>query len=276
MSDPDRVDAARPSPKLRLVVVEGDDPHAPAGMELLARWRDWIELDRFADLDALSSTRTGRSDCSDEPPEADDAFARVDGFVLPDAENAAPGILERLKHAPGIPRIDWRRLVDGSERDHFFEQALGRRRIRLLFHPAWTQAELVAFNTRERHRVIAHDPKRHRLIGRLVAKAKDHARADLEREIGELYAGALARPVTRRKHANVLENVMEILERGASAESRLAMAGAVESYASGEERLWPVIQLLREEARHQGLIGLAAQSYLDPEPIERALRFESP
>jgi uncharacterized protein YbgA (DUF1722 family) len=261
--DPERVpEAERSTAKLVLAILP-DDEHAPAGLELLARWSDWIEVDRSS-LAQPAAFEAGR------------AFDSIDGIVLPSPSSAASSEaapLERMAPPKELPRIDWQRLADENERDHFFEQALGRRRIRLLFHPSWSHAELVAFNTRERHRVIAHDPKRHRLIGRLVSKAKDHAREDLEREIAELYSGALARPVTRRKHANVLENAMEILEPGASADTRIAMVRAFEAYTSGEERLWPVLELLRDEARQQGMIGLANQSYLDPDPIERALRF---
>lgn len=249
--------------KLVLAILTSDDADAPAGLELLARWFDWIEVDQS------SLARGGAF-------EADHAFDSIDGVVLPSTSTAVgggPDVLERIAIPNELPRIDWQRLANESERDHFLEQAIGRQRIRLLFHPSWSHAELVAFNTRERHRVIAHDPKRHRLIGRLVSKAKDHAREELEREVAELYTGALTKPVTRRKHANVLENVMEILEPGASADTRVAMAHALEAYTSGEERLWPVLELLRDEARRQGLIGLANQSYLDPDPIERALRF---
>ena len=274
------MEAERPKVKLLLAIQPDDDAHAPAGLELLARWSDWIELDRSS-LAATVSTSGGASESNDssdssETFHARTAFESIDGMVLPNPPSSGsgePNNLERIARAKELPRIDWQHLADESQRDHFFEQALGRQRIRLLFHPSWSHAELVAFNTRERHRVIAHDPKRHRLIGRLVSKAKDHARGDLEREIGELYAGALAKLVTRRKHVNVLENVMEILEPGASADTRIAMVRALEAYTSGEERLWPVLELLRDEARRQGMIGLAAQSYLDPDPIERALRF---
>jgi uncharacterized protein YbgA (DUF1722 family) len=144
----------------------------------------------------------------------------------------------------------------------------------LLFHPSWSYADLTAFNTRERHRVIAHDPKRHRLIGRLVAKAKDHDRAELEREIADLYLGALAKPITRRKHVHVLENLAEILAPRSSDEFRDEMEQSIRAYAAGADQLWTVLQLVRGEALRQGLIGLAGQSYLDPDPIERALRFE--
>lgn len=254
MSNPETTPVADISSKLLLGIVASDGARVRVARELLERWLDWIDL-----------------------TETTDSLGTIDGLLLlgsasAPAEPLSESVGDAMREPPAVTE---ERFSDEVERDHFFERALGHRRIRLLFHPSWSLAELTAFNTRERHRVIAHDPKRHRLIGRLVSKARDHARDDLEREIGQLYLGALAKPVTRRKHVNVLENVAEILDTGSSIARREEMDHAIKEYAAGREPLWNVLGLLRQEAEHQGLIGLAGQSYLNPDPIEHALRFAS-
>ena len=245
------------SPALAIAVVPAGDPPTRRGIDLLERWKDSLRLCE------RPGPAPGATACS-----SPDANGEIDGLVHPDAVPPPTSVDAEL------PAINWTAVVDDEARDHFFERSLGHRRIRLLFRSGWIQSELMAFNTRERLRVIAHDPKRHRLMGRLVSKAKDHAREELVREIRALSLGALAKPVTRRKHANVLENVAEILAGGMTGAEREAIASAVQVYAGGRHALWPVLCLLREEAQRQGLIGLAGQSYLDPDPLERALRFE--
>lgn len=162
-------------------------------------------------------------------------------------------------------------LDDRETQEQFLDLVLGYRDVRDLFREGWRIADLVAFNVRERFRVIGHDPKKHTLIGRLVAKAKDHPREFLETEIASLFLSALAKPMTRRKHVNVLEHIADFVAPRIDALHRDSLAESIASYGRGQAPRRVPLTLLRAYVEETGIAGLRAQSYLYPDPV--LLRF---
>ena len=167
--------------------------------------------------------------------------------------------------APPVRRIE--ELASGEALEQFIDEAVAYREVLALFRKEWTTADLVAFNVRNRYRVIGHDPKKHTLIGRLVAKAKDHPRDALAREITDLFLSAIAKPMTRRKHAHVMSHVAELLASKSSGTEQSELESAIASYASGAAPRSVPLGILRDQTRRTGIAGLAAQSYLFPDDV---------
>lgn len=162
-------------------------------------------------------------------------------------------------------------LGSTSELEHFVDRFVGYHQVRTLFREGWTIADLVAFNVRERYRIIGHDPKKHRLIGRIVAKAKDHPRDLVAAEVASLFLTALEHPMTARKHLHVMEHVAEILESKLGGTARDEIRRILEAYAAGDAPRADAILLLRQQARACGVAGLLAQSYLFPHAVQETL-----
>lgn len=192
------------------------------------------------------------------------------GLLLESAEQSGPGGADETDD-PALPVAVCSELADPESREQFLDCVVGYSEVRRLFRDGWRIADLIAFNVRERFRVIGHDPKKHKGIGRLVAKAKDHPREFLEAEITSLFLSALARPMTRRKHVHVLEHVAEFVARNLDPRSLEELTEAIAAYGRGEvHRRTPLI-LLRRHVEEVGVAGLRAQSYLYPN--ETLLRF---
>ncbi len=101
---------------------------------------------------------------------------------------------ELLALFPLLPVEEEGRLNDPRLRDNFFERVFAYRRLRLLFSRPWSLGDLVAFHSREKYFLLAHDQEGYRKLGRLVARAKQHDPATLAADYGELFMTALGKP----------------------------------------------------------------------------------
>ena len=86
---------------------------------------------------------------------------------------------ELLDRYPLLPVEEEERLHDPRLRENFFERVFAYRRLRLFFSRPCNLGELVAFHSREKYLLLAHDQEGYRRLGRLVARAKDHDPATL-------------------------------------------------------------------------------------------------
>jgi len=80
----------------------------------------------------------------------------------------AQALLDRY---PLLPVEEEGRLNDPGLRENFVERVFAYRRLRAAFRPRWTVGQIVAFHTREKMIVRAHDEAGYRALGRLVADA---------------------------------------------------------------------------------------------------------
>ena len=77
---------------------------------------------------------------------------------------------------PQLPIEEEGRLNDPALRENFLERVFAYRRLKDLFAPRWKLGDLVAFHTREKILIMAHDPASQRTLGWLVADAKVNGR----------------------------------------------------------------------------------------------------
>lgn len=169
-----------------------------------------------------------------------------------------------------LPVIGATQLTEPDERESFFERAVAIGQLQQLFEPGWRVTDVVAFNAKERFRAIVHDPKKHKLMGRIVAKGKDHPRETLMGEFSELYLSALAKPVTRRKHQSLFKHVDELLGDRLAESEHLALQAVIEAYRQGSlERAVP-LRHLQKHILALRVRGLETQSYLFPSALEAA------
>lgn len=210
----------------------------------LAAHVDWValredDLDR-ADLDRPSLVSPG-----------------IDGYVRASPEDAAP---------PGLATETVDRLEDPAVREHFVERLYAHARLRRLFTGGWTPGDLVAFHSRHKLQILAHDPAAYRAMGRIVAQAGVRPRDELEADYRRAFREAFAVHPSRGRHTNALMHVLGPMSSRLDQERRRAIVAAIESYHRGEVPLGTPVVLLRDNAEAEGLAYLAAQTYLDPYP----------
>lgn len=173
---------------------------------------------------------------------------------------------------PELPIEEEGRLNDAVLRESFIERVFAYSRLRTLFSSRWSLGDLVAFHSREKMLVAAHEPAAEKALGRIVAGAKKRPRADVAREYRSAFLAALSRSAPRRRHVNVLQHMLGFLRDAADPAARQALAGVVEDYRRGLVPLVVPITLVRHYVDLFGIEYLQRQTYLEPHPRELLLR----
>ena len=181
----------------------------------------------------------------------------------------ARALMERF---PILPVEEEGRLNDPWLRENFLERVFSYRRVRDFFATAWTLGDLVAFHTREKFLLLAHEPRGYTALGKLVASAKGRPRQALAAEYEGQFMTSLTKIATVRKHCNVLQHMAGYFKREATAEDRKELEGVIEDYRAGLVPLVVPLTLIRHFVRRYGAPYLAGQTYLEPSPKELMLR----
>jgi uncharacterized protein YbgA (DUF1722 family)/uncharacterized protein YbbK (DUF523 family) len=193
-----------------------------------------------------------------------DTSVRKDGQGL-----FATALTTRL---PFLPIEEEGRLNDAAIRENFVERVFAYARLKDLFRPAWTVGDVVAFHTKEKLLLRAHDEVMYRELGRLVADASRIPRAAFADQYQELFMRAMARRATIAKHCNVLQHMVGFLKRVEDESGRQEMAEAIEDYRAGLVPLVVPTTLIRHLSRRHGQTIFLESSYLAPHPKELMLR----
>jgi uncharacterized protein YbgA (DUF1722 family)/uncharacterized protein YbbK (DUF523 family) len=177
-----------------------------------------------------------------------------------------------MEAMPLLPVEEEGRLHDPRLRENFFERVFAHERLRRAFRPRWRLGDLVRFHTAEKLLLLAHDPKAYRDLGRLVAGAKQVARAELAERYQHDFMTALARKATVGRHTNVLQHMAGYLKKLVTPEEKSEIGAVIADFRAGLIPLIVPLTLLRHYARVHGIDYLTGQTYVDPTPKELMLR----
>ncbi|WP_242902449.1 YbgA family protein [Actinomadura terrae] len=173
---------------------------------------------------------------------------------------------------PDLPAEEDGRLHDSVLREHFVERVFAHARLRVFFSTDWRPRDLVAFHSRHKLQLLAHDPSAYRVLGRIVAQAGTASRDDLETDYGRHFNEALAVRPKRGRHVNALQHILGMLSEHLNDTRRHDILNAIETYRRGRAPLSIPIALLLHHAEGEGVDYLAQQTYLDPYPADLVLR----
>src|SRR5579875_3759875 len=173
---------------------------------------------------------------------------------------------------PLLPVEDEGRLNDAGLREAFTERVFAAARLRGLFAGPWRPRDLVAFHTRHKLQMLAHDPARYQAAGRIVAAAGREPRAGTEAAYREVFAAAMAAKATRGRNANALQHAFSLISDELDDTRRHDILDRIEGYRRGLAPLSVPVTLLAHHARGDGLEWLAEQTFLDSCPAALRLR----
>lgn len=137
---------------------------------------------------------------------------------------------ERL---PLLPVEEEGRLNDPVLRETFVAQVYARARLREFFAGPWTLHDLVSLHAREKIFLHAHDPARARELGRLVARAAELPRQEVESRYRRLHAEALRRPATRGRNADAMFHLLGHLSPAVDRLDRIELLDAIADHRAG-------------------------------------------
>lgn len=172
---------------------------------------------------------------------------------------------------PLLPVEEEGRLEDPRLRENFLERVFAYRRLKDLFSPGWRPADLVAFHTREKFLLLAHDTEGYRALGRCVAGVSKN-QGEARRAYSVKYMDTLKKLATRGKHANVLQHMAGFLKTVLDSMEKQELGEVIEDSRRGWVPLVVPLTLLRHHVRRHGVAYLQGQSYLEPHPKELMLR----
>ncbi len=189
-------------------------------------------------------------------------------------ERTGTGLYAAVLHArmPTLPVEEEGRLCDPRLRENFVERVFAYRRLRTLFAPRWSVGQLVRFHTAHKLSLLAHGPAAYASLGRLVARARQMPRGELQAEYERTFMGVLSRVSTPARHANVLQHIAGYFRDQLDPESGAELLALIEDHRNGLVPLVVPITLIRHHVRRLGIEYLQGQVYLAPHPKELALR----
>ena len=173
---------------------------------------------------------------------------------------------------PLLPVEEEGRLRDAKLRENFIERVFAYRMVQSLFTGRWTVGQLVAFHSRVKLLVLAHDTVAYQALGKLVAAAKGMDRAELAAEYRRLFMEALGKHATPARHVNVLQHMMGYFKKILDGDAKREVEQVIADYRAGLVPLVVPITLVRHYVRLHKIDYLAGQLYLEPSPKELALR----
>ena len=177
-----------------------------------------------------------------------------------------------LSAFPLLAVEDEGRLNDPGLREAFTERIFAAARLRALLASSWTAGDLVGFHARHKLQLLAHDPDRYRMAGRVVAGAGTKPRSVISSAYRDLFLAALARPATAGRNANALQHAYSRIGRELGRPHRADLLARIEAYRRGEEPLSVPVALLAHYASGGDFPWLAEQTYLSPFPAGLRLR----
>jgi uncharacterized protein YbgA (DUF1722 family)/uncharacterized protein YbbK (DUF523 family) len=194
------------------------------------------------------------------------------------ADHRGRGVFARrlMVAFPLLPVEEEGRLNDDLLREAFAERVFATARLRELLSAPWRPRDLITFHARHKLQLLAHDPGRCRLTGRVAADAGRRPRAETAAAYRELFCAAMAAKATRGRHANALQHAFSHVGKGLDRARREDLLAHIEAYRRGQAPLSVPVALLAHHASSGTLPWLASQTYLQPFPAELRLRRSVP
>jgi len=190
------------------------------------------------------------------------------------AQKTGVGMFARafMDHFPLIPVEEDGRLHDIRLRENFIELIFALKRWRELLDHNQSRGKLVAFHTQHKLLILSHSQKHSRILGKLVAEAKNIPAEQLYSQYQMLFMEALRLKTTTKKNINVLQHMMGYFKRQLSADEKQELLETINLYRSEYIPLIVPVTLIKHYVRKYDQNYLKQQLYLNPHPIELKLR----
>jgi uncharacterized protein YbgA (DUF1722 family)/uncharacterized protein YbbK (DUF523 family) len=177
-----------------------------------------------------------------------------------------------MDNFPLLPVEEDGRLHDVRLRENFIERIFALKRWRELLGSKRSRGRLVSFHTQHKLLILSHSPKHSRILGKLVAEAKNIPQDQLYSQYQTQLMEALKLKSTIKKNINVLQHMMGYFKRDLSADEKQELLEVIDEYRGEYTPLIVPITLIKHYVRKYDQPYLKEQVYLNPHPTELKLR----
>lgn len=181
---------------------------------------------------------------------------------------------ELMKALPWLPVEEEGRLNDAALRENFVERIFSLYELNRLWRNGLTRSKLIAFHSRYKLSLLAHNQNAYRELGRFVAAIdKWDSLEKYASEYRQRLMDLLKNRATRNNHTNVLMHVQGYFHRELSASQRQELASLIDHYRRGLQPLLAPITLLKHYMAEYPKTWLTQQRYFEPYPEALRLRY---
>lgn len=177
-----------------------------------------------------------------------------------------------VRQFPLLPVEEEGRLHDPVLRENFIERVFANRRWQDFLRDDGSLGGLVAFHTRHKFQLMAHQPVIYREMGKLVATGRPRSLTTLLARYGSDFMRCLGYLATPRKNTDVLLHLLGFFKKQLSPGDKSEMLGVIADYHQGLVPLVVPLVLIRHYVRRFDQAYLREQTYLAPHPAELMLR----
>ncbi len=177
-----------------------------------------------------------------------------------------------MEHYPLLPVEDEGRLHDPKLRENFVERIFTLKRWREVLEKKESRGTLVEFHTQHKLLILAHSSKHYRIMGKLVAEAKNVPLKELYQQYQTILMEALQVKATPKKNANVLMHMMGYFKEQLSSDEKQELLEVIDHYRQEYIPLIVPTTLMNHYVRKYDQPYLKQQAYLNPHPLELQLR----
>jgi uncharacterized protein YbgA (DUF1722 family)/uncharacterized protein YbbK (DUF523 family) len=181
----------------------------------------------------------------------------------------AKAFMERF---PELPAEDEGRMHDPVLRENFIERAFVFSRWKDFAKDAPSVNGLVQFHSKHKLLIMSHSPKILKDLGNIVASAGKSGKPELFDEYLKILMGALKLRATVKKNVNVLQHIAGYFKKLLTPDEKKEVAEIIGNYHKGFAPLIVPVTLLNHYVRKYDQEYLKEQYYLNPHPVELALR----
>jgi len=184
------------------------------------------------------------------------------------------GIFARMfmNHFPLLPAEEEERLHDPGLRENFLERIFVCKRWRELLSEKKSRSGLTDFHTRHKLLIFSHSQEIYRIMGKLVAQAKNFPQDELYESYQKHLMESLAIETTPAKHADVLQHMTGYFKKQLSGDEKQELIELIEHYRIGYVPLIVPVTRINHFARKYDQSHLKSQYYLNPHPTELQLK----
>lgn len=173
---------------------------------------------------------------------------------------------------PWLPIAEARDLQQAEALDNFLTRAFMLHDWQTTLPDAPAAAKLLAFHSRHKYLLMAHNPRAYRELGRALANLSSVDIGQFSRRYQIALLTALSHPATRGNQVNTLLHLKGYFREACTPAELQTMAEAISDYQAGRVPLSATIAALHAHVERTGNRYLAEQRYWQPYPGAAAMQ----
>ncbi|WP_353499739.1 YbgA family protein [Vibrio sp. CB1-14] len=178
-----------------------------------------------------------------------------------------------MKKMPWLPVEEDGRLNDPVLKENFVARVYSLKDFYASMGGEPTPGKIVAFHSRYKLTLMAHDPQSYKSLGRLVANQADYQPDEFYQAYRLGLMEGLKNRASRKNVTNVLMHIQGYFKRSLNKDEKAELAHVIDDYRTGLLPILAPLTLLKHYLNAYPDDYLSHQQFLQPHPEEMRLRY---